>query len=99
MGKKLLTWSIVFRVFHVSCVLIRLVLKSDFASGIKDVTLPNEKVVILVNMNVYMLKMAILCRIHGWFYPFKEVKKNAMKDSAEIILGRAHFRVWTQTFW
>ena len=69
MGKKLLTWSIVFRMFHVSCFLIRLVLESDFASGIKDVTLPNEKVVILVNMN-YMLKMAVLCRIRGWFYHF-----------------------------
>ena len=70
MGKKLLTWSIVFRVFHVSCVLIHFVLESDYASGIKDVTLPNEKVVILVNMNVYMWKMAVLCKIYGWFYHF-----------------------------
>ena len=30
----------------------------------------------------------------GGFIIFKEVKKNAMKDSAEIILGRAHFRIW-----
>ena len=40
----------VLAVFQVSCLLMHLVFESEFASGIKDATLPNENV-IMINMN------------------------------------------------
>ena len=43
MAQKFLLGPIFSVVFHVSCSLIHLVLESEFASDIKDVTLANEK--------------------------------------------------------
>ena len=48
--KKFLLGPIVFSVLHVSCLLIHFVFESEFVSDIKDVTLPNEHV-ILINMD------------------------------------------------
>ena len=50
MAQKFLPVAIDFAVVHVSCSLIHLVLESEFALGIKNVTLPNENV-ILISMN------------------------------------------------
>ena len=50
MAQKFLLGPIVFTVFHVSCLLFDLVFKSEFTSGIKNVKLPNE-IIILINMN------------------------------------------------
>ena len=49
MVQKVFTWSNTLCSFHVSCLLIHLVFESEFATGVKDVTLPNE-IVILINM-------------------------------------------------
>ena len=49
------------------------VFESEFASGIKDVSF------VLIYIFNYMLRMAVLDRIRGWFYYVFKVKTNAVK--------------------
>ena len=50
MAQKILTCSYCLTAFLASCLLIHLVFESEFVLGIKDVTLPNENVILMIKI-------------------------------------------------
>ena len=88
MDQKVLTWSnslcsFLHLMFHVYISLIHLVFESGFASGIK-MWHCQMKMLFWLTWTIYVLRMAVPCRIREWFYYFLRCEAKHNEDGQSI---------------